>query len=142
MKRYIMERQINLEKSYLELIKFLLMSKQSLAEIGDKFKLTPIQTTTLMLLDKPKTMQSFTCIFHCDASNTTGIIDGLVKKGLVKRYESPTDRRVKYVEANTKGIKIRQTISSELTSNESFLLKKLNNEDLVSFIALINKITN
>lgn len=137
-----MEHRANLEKSYLALTEFLLLSKKNIAKVGEKYKLTPIQAITLMLLNESRPMHSFTSIFNCDASNTTGIIDGLERKQLVGRYESPNDRRVKMIKLKPKGDKIRQAIISKLTDDNSFIVKKLSSRELITFIGLLQKITS
>ncbi len=137
-----MEHQANLEKSYLALTEFLLLSKKNIAQIGESFKISSIQAITIVLLSEPRPMNNFTKIFHCDPSNTTGIIEGLVKKKLVGRYEDPNDRRVKMVELKPAGKKIRQAIINKLTGDESFIVRKLSSEELIIFINLLNKITS
>lgn len=137
-----MERINNLEKSYLALFEFLLMSKSKLAHMAEEYKLSIVQAITLVLLSETKPMHSFTKIFHCDASNTTGIIDGLVKKGLVDRSESPNDRRVKMVHINPEGEKLRKIIIGRLTGQDSFIVQKLSDKELTDFINLLQKITN
>jgi DNA-binding MarR family transcriptional regulator len=137
-----MEIQANLEKSYLALTEFLLLSKKNIANIGEKFNISPIQAITLVLLNEPRPMNSFTKIFNCDASNTTGIIDGLEHKELVGRYESPNDRRVKMIALKPKGKKIRKVIIDKLTGDESFIVKKLSYEEIITFINLLKKITS
>ena len=64
---------------YLSLLEFLLAGKQHIVAIGTEFGLTSIQAITLLLLDstQPRPMKSFCAFYHCDASNITGIIDGL-----------------------------------------------------------------
>jgi DNA-binding MarR family transcriptional regulator len=136
-----MHDRINLTKSYLALVEFLLLSKRNLIVVAEKLKITPVQAITLLLLDESRPMHSFTKIFHCDASNTTGIIDGLERKKLVGRFESPSDRRVKMIKITPKGAKIRESIISSQTNDDSFIIKKLSSSELSSFVKLIEKIT-
>ncbi len=137
-----MDQQAKLEKSYMALTEFLLLIKKNVAEIGESFNISSIQALTLVMLSKSRPMNEFTRIFHCDPSNTSGIIDGLVRKKLVARYEDPTDRRVKMVEIKPAGNKIRQTIIDSLTGNKSFIVRKLSGEELETFINLLKKITS
>lgn len=137
-----MDQQVTLEKSYMALTEFLLLIKKNVAEIGESFNISSIQALTLVMLSKSRPMNEFTRIFHCDPSNTSGIIDGLVRKKLVARYEDPTDRRVKMVEIKPAGNKIRQTIIDSLTGNKSFIVRKLSGEELETFINLLKKITS
>src|SRR5579872_481458 len=124
-----MENQAKLEKSYLALTEFLLLSKKNIAEVGEKYNISPIQAITLMLLNESRPMHSFTKIFHCDASNTTGIIDGLEHKQLVGRYEDPDDRRVKMIKLKPKGKIIRKAIISKLTDDNSFIMRRLSSAE-------------
>ncbi len=137
-----MDTVANLEKSYLALTEFLLLSKRNIAEVGEKYNISPIQAITLVLLNESRPMNNFTKIFHCDASNTTGIIDGLERKQLVSRYESLTDRRVKMIKLQPQGAKIRQAIITRLTGDDSFIIKRLSSEEVVTFINLLQKITS
>lgn len=130
----------SLEKSLLALIEFLLLSKRSIGEIAGKYKITLIQAMTLLLLSEPRPMNNFTQIYNCDASNTTGIIDGLENKQLVGRYELPGDRRVKMIKIKPKGSKIRKSLLAKLTDDDSFIAKRLSESELLTFIDLLRKI--
>jgi DNA-binding MarR family transcriptional regulator len=137
-----MDQKANFEKSYLALTEFLLLSKKNIGEIGEKYNLSIVQSITLLLLTESRPMHNFTKIFHCDASNTTGIMDGLEQKKLVSRFESPKDRRVKMIKLLPKGDKIRQSIIAKLTDDDSFIIKKLSVDELTIFVKLLQKITS
>src|ERR1017187_4021368 len=102
--------QLSLEQSYLELIEFLMMSKKRVIEIGVTFHLSTMQSITLLLLKEPRPMGDFRHLFNCDASNVTGIIDGLEQKQLVRRYEVHSDRRIKMVKLLAHGKRVRTTL--------------------------------
>ena len=136
-----MSESLSLEQSYLVFIEFLLLSKKRIFEIGTKYHLTGMQTTTLLLLEKPRPIGSFRHIFNCDASNVTGIIDGLEQKGLVKRYVVNSDRRIKMVKLLSKGIKVRATMLTLLTSDDQYILSSLTDEEAENFITFVRKIT-
>src|SRR6266498_4944390 len=65
--------------------------------------LSPPQAYALRRLEpeRPLPMRDLADGLACDASNVTGIVDRLERRGLVERQVSPTDRRVK-----TLGVKI------------------------------------
>ncbi|MFF1378648.1 MarR family winged helix-turn-helix transcriptional regulator [Streptomyces sp. NPDC058308] len=66
--------------------------------------LTASQGKTLSVLRQgPAAMRVLARTLSCDASNMTGIIDRLEKRGLVHREPSPTDRRVKNVVLTPEG---------------------------------------
>lgn len=135
-----MTQNATLEQSYLVLIKFLMLSKHRLMELGATYDLTGIQAMTLFLLDQPKPMHNFKKIYNCDASNVTGIMDGLEDKGLVERFEDPRDRRVKTVRLTPKGKRLRSTLIHRVT-DDSPLLSRLNDAELKTFVTLLQKIT-
>ena len=112
---------------YLSLFEFLMTAKQQIMAIGGEFGLTAIQTTTLILLDgkKPQPMNFFCRLYHCDASNITGIIDGLEKKGLVSRQNSPDDRRIKVIKLESAGKRLQQSIFKRFDDASGFLFDPL-----------------
>lgn len=57
------------------------------------------------------TMSELAGELFCDASNTTGIIDRLEARNLVKRRASATDRRVKCVVLTAVGRRLRKRIA-------------------------------
>ena len=136
-----MNKELTLEKSYLILVEFLMMSKRRVAEIGAKYNLSSMQAITLLSLEEPRPMGDFRHIFNCDASNVTGIIDGLEQKQLVKRYEIDSDRRVKLVQLLTNGKRLRSTLLHELTTDGQYVLADLSDSEAATFIELIKKIT-
>jgi hypothetical protein len=75
-----MSHTTSLEASYLVFIEFLMLSKQRVIELGSECDLTGMQTMMLFLLDRPRPMNHFKKIFNCDASNVTGLVDGLEQK--------------------------------------------------------------
>lgn len=137
-----MSQQLSLEQSYLALVEFLMLSKQRLIEIGTKYHLSGMQTITLLLLEEPRPMGTFRHIFNCDASNVTGIIDGLEQKQLVRRFESSTDRRIKMIQLLAHGKRVRATILHQLTSDDQYILANLTPDEAASFIDLVHKITD
>jgi DNA-binding MarR family transcriptional regulator len=132
----------NNEETYLHLFKFLMMSKHRVIELGAEYGLTGMQTTTIFLLDKPKPMNSFRKVFNCDASNVTGLVDGLEQKHLASRYENPDDRRIKMVQLEPKGKKVRTSLLRKLNPHDSPLLSKLSSDEQKTFLSLVRKMTN
>ncbi len=135
-----MTQPATLEQSYLILLKFLMLSKSRVMELGAECGLTGMQAMMLFLLDKPRPMNNFRKVFNCDASNITGLVDGLEQKKLASRYEDPADRRIKMVQLEAKGKRMRTALLRNLT-HDSPLLSKLSPAELRSFTKLLQKIT-
>jgi DNA-binding MarR family transcriptional regulator len=129
-------------ENYLALVEFLLKSKQQILAIGSELGLSAMQTLTLVLtnVSEPQPMSKFCTMFHCDASNVTGIVDGLEQKKLVSRQGDPHDRRVKVVNLEPAGIATRQEILQRLAQTSS-LFANLTQDETKQFVAIIQKIT-
>ena len=128
---------------YLSLFEFLINVKQHMLSIGNEYGLSGFQAVTLLLLDenKPCPMKSFCVLFHCDASNVTGIIDGLERKGLVSRQNDPNDRRVKVVQLEPAGKHLQQVIIERIDASREFLFDSLSETDTQQFIRIVEKFT-
>jgi len=109
--------------------------------IGNEFGLSGFQAITLLLLDesKPRPMKSFCALFHCDASNVTGIVDGLERKGLVSRQSDPGDRRVKVVQLEPAGKQLQQTIIERVDLSRDFLFDPLTQNETQQLIQIVEK---
>lgn len=127
---------------YLSLLEFLLTAKQHIIAIGAEFGLTNIQAITLLLLDdaQPRPMKNFCMLYRCDASNVTGIIDGLEKKGLVSRQNDPADRRIKVIQLETPGKKLQQAILERLSADNGFLFDPLSEVETQQFVQIVEKL--
>ncbi|WP_128429878.1 MarR family winged helix-turn-helix transcriptional regulator [Streptomyces cyaneus] len=77
--------------------------------------LTASQGKTLNVLRRgPASMSVLATTLTCDASNMTGIIDRLEKRGLVRREPSPSDRRVKNVLLTEEGERVIDVIRGKM----------------------------
>ncbi|MGW7041125.1 MarR family winged helix-turn-helix transcriptional regulator [Streptomyces avermitilis] len=77
--------------------------------------LTASQGKTLNVLRRgPASMSVLATTLTCDASNMTGIVDRLEKRGLVRREPSPSDRRVKNVVLTAEGARVIDVIRGKM----------------------------
>jgi DNA-binding MarR family transcriptional regulator len=138
----IMYRQRISQHFYLALLEFLMSAKQHLMSIGNELGLSSIQAVTLLLLDEhqPRPMKSFCALFHCDASNITGIMDGLEKKGLVSRQNDLHDRRIKVIQLESAGKQLQQVILTKLDADRGFLFDPLTDAEQQQLITIIEKL--
>ncbi len=119
-------------------------SKQGLMAVGKEYDLTPLQAITIVLidLDVPKPMNAFQKLYNCDASNITGIIDGLEEKGLAIRSELPSDRRVKIVLLTQKGITLQKLLIEAFIQIDDVMLHDLSQDELAAFRKVIIKLSH
>ena len=81
-------------------------------QIAAEFRLSPPQVHALRVLspDQPLPMGRLACALGCDASNVTGIVDRLEKRGLIERRPSERDRRVKVLVITAEGVQVRREL--------------------------------
>ncbi|UWZ59663.1 MarR family transcriptional regulator [Dactylosporangium aurantiacum] len=76
-----------------------------------------MQAMALANLRSPAPMRDLAEWLHCDASNVTGIVDGLERRGLVTRQSSPSDRRVKHLVLTEEGERRRDLLHARSAQN-------------------------
>jgi DNA-binding MarR family transcriptional regulator len=129
------------DRFYLSLTEFLLHAKQQVVSISAEFGLTSMQALTLLVTgDSAKPMNSFCKMYDCDASNITGIIDGLEEKKLVSRQPHPKDRRVKVIRLETAGKHLQKQIVKRLSQQSGVLFNGLSTAEAQELAGLITKI--
>ncbi|MGV9666035.1 MarR family transcriptional regulator [Nocardia niigatensis] len=102
--------------------------------------LTAIQGKTLTVLRRgPVAMRALAEIMACDASNVTGIIDRLEKRGLVRREASASDRRVTNLIITTEGERITDAIRAKMHATRDGL-NRLSDEEQNHLCALLERV--
>ncbi|MEU4620204.1 MarR family transcriptional regulator [Actinoplanes sp. NPDC023801] len=74
--------------------------------------LPPAQALALVNLRGSVPMRDLADQLSCDASNVTGIVDGLERRGLVTRCTDPADRRVKRLVLTDEGQRRRDVLAA------------------------------
>ncbi|WP_437114880.1 MarR family winged helix-turn-helix transcriptional regulator [Streptomyces longispororuber] len=102
--------------------------------------LTASQGKTLSVLRRgPAAMRMLAELLACDASNMTGIVDRLEKRGLVRREPSPGDRRVKNVVLTTEGERAVDRIRANMrTTREG--LETLDEQEQATLHDLLHRV--
>ncbi len=142
--RFRMATPTSLSLFHASLLEFLMTAKQGLMNVAKEYDLTPIKATTIVLIDinKPKPMNAFQKIYNCDASNITGIVDGLEEKGLVTRSEDPNDRRVKIILLTAKGKDLQKILIAGFIQIDEEILQDLTADELKAFRAIVIKLSS
>ena len=127
---------------YYALVSFLLQAKQQVVAVSGEFGLTSIQALTLLNISKRNahSMSELCRLYDCDASNITGIIDGLEQKGLVSRRPHPTDRRVKLIHLEDAGYELQQQLISRIAATSEHLFAGLSATEEQQLGKLIQKL--
>ncbi|MFJ4341566.1 MarR family winged helix-turn-helix transcriptional regulator [Streptomyces sp. NPDC088915] len=102
--------------------------------------LTASQGRTLAVLRRgPAAMRALAETMTCDASNITGIIDRLEKRGLVRREPDASDRRVKNVVLTAEGERVTDAIRARMRTTRDGL-DRLGDQDRDRLCALLERV--
>jgi len=74
------------------------------------------------------------------SATLVGIVDGLVKQGLLERRESPDDRRIKELHLTPAAHPVIEAISKEVTAIRDELLKDISREDMELCLSIMGRI--
>lgn len=119
-------------------------SKYASMDFAEKHGITPMSTLTLTLFNpgKSESMKAISNFIGCDPSNVTGIVEQLVKEGLVLRKEAEYDRRVKTVTLTKKGIGIRSKFLELIAITRLPNLTSLSEQETMQLITILKKATS
>ncbi|WP_040773639.1 MarR family winged helix-turn-helix transcriptional regulator [Nocardia pneumoniae] len=102
--------------------------------------LTASQGKALTVLRRgPAAMRALAENLACDASNVTGIVDRLEKRGLVRREASASDRRVKNLVLTAEGERVTDAIRAKMRVTRDGL-DRLSDQDRESLYALLERV--
>lgn len=124
------------------LLRASMASKQQLMKLAEEYDITIMQALTLCILEpaKPIAMSVISETFACDPSNVTGIVERLLNGGYIERRESKIDRRVKTISLTKSGNKLRVTLLTKVSNNDSSGVGVLTEQETATLKALLRKV--
>jgi MarR family transcriptional regulator, organic hydroperoxide resistance regulator len=98
-------------RAWQALLELLRLEKAHRSSLFAPYDLTPqLGHAIYCIAEDGLTMRELATELMCDASNATGIVDRLEKRGLVERSPDPEDRRIKRVCLTAAGRRMRETL--------------------------------
>lgn len=119
------------------------IAKRHFFQLLQPFGLTPPQLMALTALathQAPCKMSDLTSLTFHDPPTMTGIIDRLLKMGLVERFHSEADRRVVLVKASPQGVELAKQIHENLVNVSLAFYEILTDEQLIEMELVFNSI--
>jgi DNA-binding MarR family transcriptional regulator len=131
----------NGSRAFRGFITLLQSQKPWLSERIAAHDLTPQMMQGLQALAEhpDSTMRAFAENMFCDASNATGIIDRLEKRGLAERRPSSEDRRSKVVRLTPAGQRLYRRVEEMLISEAPPAIAKLSAADQRTLREIIDR---
>jgi DNA-binding MarR family transcriptional regulator len=130
----------DIARSHELLIGIMMQAKHRLMTLAGELNIPGMQAMMVFQLNTPRPMNSFTKLFNCDASNITGLVDGLEQRGLATRFPAEKDRRIKMVKLTASGEKLRNQFIKLLIEDKESSFFNLSPSDLKTFNRLLEKI--
>jgi DNA-binding MarR family transcriptional regulator len=91
--------------------------KERFAAVSAQMGVSTAQARTLLRIEESASMRELAARTGYDASNMTGIVEGLRAKGLVDRQTLSADRRVRLVVLTEEGIALQERLRGALARN-------------------------
>lgn len=110
--------------------------------IGAPLELRQVEYTILVLVDSNTdvTQKSLSTALGIAAPNLTVILDRMVKRGIVRRVRSETDRRAQYVQLTAKGTTLTRKASAIAEHMEEQLLGHFSAAERAMLFELLQKV--
>lgn len=116
------------------------LSKDAFIEAVAEFDLTPAQARNFITMDEPVPMRDLAERWACDASNVTGIVDGLERQGLIERVPGK-DRRVRMITVTEHG-RLVQTRLRRHVETAPFPTDVLSEDEKAELVRLLTKVAD
>jgi DNA-binding MarR family transcriptional regulator len=112
------------------------------SHLTENFDVTLPQFEVLCELDRrggPVAMSQLSSRLNVTSSNLTGVVDRLVRKGLVRRFRSKRDRRVQHIEMTPEGRAVHAEIAADNALWIARAFTSLTNEEVVQLRKLLRQ---
>jgi DNA-binding MarR family transcriptional regulator len=112
------------------------------AHLTENFDVTLPQFEVLCELDRrggPVAMSQLSNRLNVTSSNLTGVVDRLVRKGLVRRFRSRKDRRVQRIELSPEGRTTHAEISADSALWLAHAFTGLSDEEVIQLRKLLRQ---
>jgi len=131
---------VGMSEAWELLLELIIAERARVPAVAAELELSPMQLQVLRMLQPGQTvaMGRVACDLGCDASNVTGIVDRLEKRGLVERRPAPGDRRVKVLVITRAGTPVRRAAIDRLAQPPESI-RRLSAEDQELLAALLQR---
>lgn len=129
-----------MDEAWTLLYDLVMTERARLPQIAAEFDVSPAQVHALRALE-PGTevpMGRLARALGCDASNVTGIVDRLERRGLVERRARQQDRRVRVLVITGRGVRLRERIMVRIAEPPA-PIARLSEDDRKALCAILRR---
>jgi DNA-binding MarR family transcriptional regulator len=112
----------------------------SVEALEQTFSFSQVMVLQTLLHHKEMKMTGLATFLGLSKANATGLVDRLVKRGLIERDRSTTDRRVVRVRLTPAGIRTTRKLAAQQQKGLTEMMKRIPEKDLERFIATLEQV--
>lgn len=123
------------------MVQFYFTQRDQLAPVAAALDLSPAQCHLLHRIEpgRPIPMGQLAETLACHASNVTGLVNRLESRGLVRRYPSDGDRRVKVLDLTPIGARLRTLMLARMTTPPA-ALRRLSLSEQRALVRILSRL--
>jgi DNA-binding MarR family transcriptional regulator len=138
------DQELVTRKAVIELIISGTWVQDHLSEALKPYKLSIAQFNVLRILrgqkGKPASLACVNDKMIHKMSNTTRLVDKLLKKGLVERIICPNNRRMIELTITSEGLELLKELDVVISDTEAKLMNNLEEQEMLSLVELLEKL--
>ena len=129
-----------MDEAWTLLYDLVMTERMRLPQIAAEFDVSPAQVHALRVLEPGAEvpMGRLARALGCDASNVTGIVDRLERRGLVERRARQQDRRVRVLVITGRGARLRERIMVRIAEPPA-PIARLSEDDRKALCAILRR---
>lgn len=112
----------------------------SVEALEQTFSFSQVMVLQTLLHHKEMKMTGLATFLGLSKANATGLVDRLVKRGLIERDRSTTDRRVVRVRLTPAGVRTTRKLAVQQQKGLAEMMKRIPEKDLERFIAILEQV--
>ena len=112
----------------------------SVEALEQTFSFSQVMVLQTLLHQKEMKMTELSTFLGLSKANATGLVDRLVKRGLIERDRSETDRRVVRVRLTQAGAQTTRKLAAQQQKGLAEMMKRIPEKDLANFIATLEQV--
>ena len=111
----------------------------SVEALGQEFSFSQTMILQALLIRRESRMNDLARFLGLSKANASGLVDRLVKKGLIRREHGVEDRRVVFVRLTPRGLKVARGLARVNRKGLAQMMRRIPEPDLKVFIETLER---
>jgi DNA-binding MarR family transcriptional regulator len=114
----------------------------SIEALGQEYSFSQAMILQALMMQKESRMNDLAQFLGLSKANASGLVDRLVKKGLIEREHGVEDRRVVFVRLTAKGLTVARGLAKVQRQGLSQMMRRIPEPDLKVFIETLEQMAS